>query len=108
MRGHGSVYRRLEFKVEVVSARDPVTGETRVNREMFELVEQPGRNNECQIILRERIQGPQDIVLKLKMLIYSREFQTSLQGSEPRESFYGTAEALIKIFVTKDPWDQDS
>ena len=92
--------------MELVSARDPVTGESRVNRNMFELVEEPSQPNKCRIVLLETVQGPQDVVLKLKMFIYSREFQSTLVGVTPRESFYGTAEALIKMFITIDPWDR--
>ena len=93
--------------MELVSARDPVTGESRVNRNMFELLEDPQRPSECQIVLLQRVQGPQDLVLKLKMFIYSREFQSTLVGATPRESFYGTAEAVIKMIITKDPWQTD-
>ena len=93
--------------MDLVSARDPITGETRVNRNMFDLVEDPTRPSECQIVLLQRVQGPQDVVLRLKMFIYSREFQGTQVVESPREHFYGTAEAIIKIFITKDPWDRE-
>ena len=111
MRGHSSLYRRLDFEMELVSARDPQTGETRVTRNMFRLKQSDRRPNECQIELLRAITGPQHITLRLRMNIYSREFQQGASddaaGAPPRESFYGTAEALIQMFVTQDPWLRD-
>ena len=94
MRGPHSHHRRLSFDLELISAQDPYTGESRVTRDMFRL--DHVSDHEALVRLMEEIQGPQDIELKLNMNIYSREFRVE------EEIFFGTAIAVIKIYVTQD------
>ena len=98
MRGRLSVYRRAVFELEIVSARDPGTGETRVTGNMFRVKQERSRPHEAQIELLEQIDGPQDIELRLNMHLYSREFNNA------SDEFFGTAVARIKLFVTEDNW----
>ena len=97
MRGPPSRYRRMEFDLKLVSARDAYTGETRASRSFFKL--NSLRDNEAVVQLLREIEGPQDIELQLDMNIYSKEFR---ENSE--EIFFGTAVAKIFIYVTNEPW----
>ena len=93
MRGPKSHHRKLEFELELTSAADPITGESRVSRDFFRLQ----RTGEFETLVRlvQEVDGPQDVELRLKMHIYSREF------NENEPIFFGTALAVIKIYVTE-------
>ena len=93
MRGPRSHHRRLVFELELKSAADPVTGQSRVSADHFRL--ENTSEFETLIKIVKDIDGPQDIELHLKMNIYSREF------NEDDAVFFGTALAVIKIFVTQ-------
>ena len=95
MRGPRSLYRRLEFELKLLTARDPKSGVTRVSRDFFHL--NRVSDNEVVVRLLREIPGPQDIELQLNMNIYSKEI-----GKE--EIFFGTAVANITIFVTGEDW----
>ena len=99
MRGPYSGYRRLDFELKLVSARDPITGETRVTSDYFYLKLNQRRKNEAVVQLLKEVPGAQDIELQLNMNIYSSEF-----GTQTTEVFFGTAVAKIHIFVTKADW----
>ena len=55
--------------------------------------------HEALVRLDREIQAPQDVQLKLDMNIYSREFG---DDDDDEEIFFGTAIAIIKIYVTGD------
>ncbi|KAK2151436.1 hypothetical protein LSH36_363g02040 [Paralvinella palmiformis] len=97
MRGPPSRYRRMEFDLKLVAARDPYTGETRASRSFFKLNKL--RDNEAVVQLLRQVEGPQDVELQLDMNIYSKEFR---ENSE--EIFFGTAVAKIFVYITKEPW----
>lgn len=99
MRGPLSPYRRLDFELELKSARDPVTGTTNVNREFFHLKEVAP--NEVVVQLLRQVPDTQDIELQLNMKIYSTEFSQQHAG---QEIYFGTAVAKILIFVTGSDW----
>lgn len=95
MRGPQSPHRRLDFELTLDSAIDPVTGVSRVDQTYFSLIKTA--DHVALVRLVKQIEGPQDIELKLNMNIHSREFR---QDNE--EIFFGTAIAVIKIYVTED------
>ncbi|CAH1783488.1 unnamed protein product [Owenia fusiformis] len=100
MRGPSSPYRRLDFELKMVSAKDPKTGITRVSRDFFFL--DKVRSNEAIVRLNREISGPQDIELQLNMQIYSKEITTA------KEIFFGTAVANITIFVTEEGFSSEN
>ena len=93
MRGPQSHHRRLRFELELKSAADPVTGQSRVTADHFRL-ESPSEFETLVKIVKD-IEGPQDIELHLKMHIHSREF------NEDDAIFFGTALAIINVYVTE-------
>lgn len=97
MRGPVSSSRRLQFELQVISARDPRTGAVRANRAYFNLNQM--KPNEVIVQLIHEIHGAQDIQLQLNMNVYSKEFRDNAE-----EVFYGTAVAKIFIYITEDPW----
>lgn len=97
MRGPFSPHRRLQFELKLVSARDPVSGMTHVNRAFFGL--DHVRSNEAVVQLVHEVAGAQDIELQLNMNVYSKEFR-----DDSEEVFFGTAVARIFVYLTEDAW----
>ena len=97
MRGPFTAFRRVNFELLLLKARNPRTGSSDVTRSFFHI--KRVRENEAIVELIRSIPDRQDIELQLKMNIYSRELK---QGAA--EVFLGQAQANIKLFVTKREW----
>ena len=93
MRGPQSHHRRLEFELELVSAINPLTGQSsHIDRQHFRLHQTSGF--ETLVRLVKEVEEPQDIKLRLLMHVYSREF------NDEDSIFFGTARAVIHLYVT--------
>ena len=88
MRGPFSAIQRLQFDLRLLSAKDPLTGDSRVTRDFFYL--KHFRDNEAVVSLLRQIDGPQDVELELEMKIFTNG------------RYSGTAVAKIFLYVTKN------
>ena len=97
MRGPISQFRRLDFELRLLSAADPTTGEQRVGRDYFHVLKK--QDNVAVIQLLRQVPGAQDIKLQLDMNIYSKDYD-----AEGNEVFFGTAVAIINLYVTSSDY----
>lgn len=88
MRAQKSVYSRTEFDLNMVSARPVRAGVEPITRSFFRLNQE---DSSGQVTLLNRIPGPQDVELELRMTLYNQQNQ-----------FLGEAVSKLYIYVT-DP-----
>lgn len=100
MRGPQSHFKRIDFELKLVSARNPRTGASDVTRDFFEMRNPDGRRHAVVVSLNRLIPSAQDIELELNMHIYT----TNLNNNGQQDTFYGTAVAKIYLYVTEDPF----